>query len=70
MYPALGVPTSFTLHDATRDNHAPPVAVVYDEVGIEEREWHDHMEWISGHLRDVVRLVKGYRAGWDFSDWN
>lgn len=70
IYPSLGVPTSYTLHDATRDNHPPPVAVVYDDVGIEEREWQAHMDWISEHLRSVVRLVKGYRAGWDFADWN
>ncbi|MDN7631633.1 toll/interleukin-1 receptor domain-containing protein [Burkholderia cenocepacia] len=70
IYPSLGVPTSYTLHAATRDNHPPPVAVVYDDVGIEERDWQTHMDWISEHLRNVVRLVKGYRAGWDFADWN
>lgn len=70
IYPSLGVPTSFTLHDATRDQHPPPVAVVYDDAGIDEREWHAHMDWISSHLRGVVRLIKGYRAGYDFADWN
>ena len=70
VYPSLGVPTSYTLHNATRDNHPPPVAVVYDDAGIEEREWQSHMDWISEHVRKSVRLVRGYRAGWDFADWN
>lgn len=70
VYPALGVPTSYTLFDATRDSHTPPVAVVYDEGGIEEREWKAHMEWVSHHVRPAVRLVKGYTAGIDFNDWN
>jgi hypothetical protein len=70
VYPALGVPTSYTLHDATLDNHPPPVAVVYDEGGVEEKEWLAHMDWISQHVRGSVRLVSSYRAGWDFSDWN
>lgn len=70
IYPSLGVPTTYTLHDATRDNHPPPVAVVYDDAGVDEREWQAHMDWISQHLNSVVRLVKGYKAGWDLADWN
>lgn len=70
VYPALGVPTSYTLYDATRDNHPPPVAVVYDDGGVDERDWQAHMDWISQYVRDAVRLVSSYKAGWDFSDWN
>lgn len=70
VYPALGVPTSYTLYDATRDDHPPPVAVVYDDGGIDERDWKAHMDWISKHVKGVVRLVSSYRAGWDFNDWN
>jgi hypothetical protein len=70
VYPALGVPTSYTLYDATRDGHPPPVAVVYDDGGIDERDWTAHMDWISTHVKGVVRLVSSYRAGWDFNDWN
>jgi hypothetical protein len=70
VYPALGVPTSYTLHDATRDKHQPPVAVVYDDAGIDEREWKAHMDWISEYVKGDVRLVSSYKAGWDFSDWN
>lgn len=70
VYPALGVPTSYTLFDATRDNHPPPVAVVYDDGGVEEQEWKAHMDWLSQYVNGAVRLVSSYKAGWDFSDWN
>jgi hypothetical protein len=70
VYPSLGVPTSNTLFDATRDHHTPPTAVVYDEGGVEEREWKAHMEWISEQVKGSVRLLKCYSAGLDLSDWN
>lgn len=70
VYPALGVPTSYTLYDATRDNHPAPVAVVYDDAGVDEREWKEHMTWITEYVKGAVRLVSSYKAGWDFSDWN
>lgn len=70
VYPSLGVPTSYTLFDATRGDHTPPSAVVYDDTGVEEQEWKDHMEWISSHVKGAVRLVSSYKAGWHFSDWN
>ena len=69
VYPALGVPTTYTLHDATRDGHAPPVAVLYEESEVEEREWHAHMKWISQYLNQAVRLVDSYRSGAIFQDW-
>ncbi|MGL5995775.1 MAG: toll/interleukin-1 receptor domain-containing protein [Pseudomonas proteolytica] len=69
VYPALGVPTTYTLHDATLDNHPAPVAVVYDNAGIEERRWQTHMEWISNYLEKDVRLVEPYNSGWRFLDW-
>jgi hypothetical protein len=70
VYPSLGVPTAYTLYDATRDDHPPPVAVLYDDTGIDEREWKAHMSWIAEYVKGAVRLVSSYRAGWDFSDWN
>ena len=69
VYPALGVPTTFTLHDATLDNHPAPVAVVYDNVGIEEKRWLSHMDWISDYLDKDVRLIDPYSCGWKFVDW-
>lgn len=70
VYPSLGVPTSYTLFDATRGDHKPPAAVVYDDTGVDEREWKEHMDWISTHVKGAVRLVSSYKAGWDFRDWN
>lgn len=69
VYPALGVPTTFTLHDATLDNHPAPVAVVYDNAGIEEKRWLTHMDWISTYLDNDVRLIDPYNCGWKFQDW-
>lgn len=70
IYPALGVPTTYTLHAATEDNHPPPVAVVYDDIGIQERKWQNHMEWIADYVKGDVRLISMYGAGWNFEDWN
>jgi len=69
VYPTLGVPTTYTLHDATLDGHSPPVAVLYEESEVEEREWHAHMKWISQYLSQAVRLVDSYRSGSVFQDW-
>jgi hypothetical protein len=70
VYPTLGVPTTYTLHDATLDGHPSPVAVLYEETDMEDREWHTHMQWISQYLKDAVRLVGSYRSGSVFQDWN
>lgn len=70
VYPALGVPTTHTLHDATLDQHVRPIAVVYDNEGIEERGWSSHMDWIGQYLKDDVRLIGPYGSGWKFEDWH
>jgi hypothetical protein len=70
VYPSLGVPSSYTLFDATRGDHTPPSAVVFDDTGVEEQDWKEHMDWISSHVKGAVRLVSSYKAGWHFSDWN
>lgn len=69
VYPTLGVPTTYTLHDATLDGHPPPVAVLYEEAGAEDRQWRTHMNWISQYLDHAVRLVDSYRSGLVFQDW-
>lgn len=69
VYPTLGVPTTYHLHDATRAGQPPPVAVLYEEAGVEDREWHAHMAWISQYLNKAVRLVDSYRSGLVFQDW-
>jgi len=70
VYPTLGVPTTYTLHEATLDGHPSPVAVLYEEAEVEEREWHAHMKWIAQYLKQAVRLVDSYRSGSAFQDWN
>lgn len=68
-YPEMGVPTTFALHEATLDAHQPPVAVVYNQVGIKEHGWRAHMDWFGGHVTGFVRLVSTDDAGWAFLEW-
>ena len=70
VYPELGVPTSHALYEATLNLHTPPVAVVYNHVGIKERKWRAHMEWFGGYVADHVRLVTTEEAAWEFSVWH
>lgn len=68
-YPEMGVPTSYALHEATLDLHRLPVAVVYNQVGIKERNWRAHMEWLNDCVTDQVRLISTDDAGWAFTEW-
>jgi TIR domain len=43
VYPAVGVPTSTTMHDAATNTGDHSAAVVYDPVGLDPR-WLDHMD--------------------------
>lgn len=70
VYPELGVPTSHALYEATLDLHKPPVAVVYNQVGIKERKWRAHMEWFGKYVESHVRLVTTDEAAWEFSVWD
>jgi TIR domain len=68
VYPTLGVPTSTTLHDATKNVPGRPVAVVYDHVGLHPG-WLEHLDWLGRHVT-TARWVKINEAAWDFADWN
>ncbi|MCO8161089.1 toll/interleukin-1 receptor domain-containing protein [Pseudomonas sp. 21LCFQ010] len=70
VYPELGVPTSHALYEATLNLHKPPVAVVYNAVGIKERKWRAHMDWFGSYVVDHVRLVTTDDAAWEFSMWH
>lgn len=70
VYPELGVPTSHGLYEATLDLHKPPVAVVYNQVGIKERKWRAHMDWIGKYVENHVRLVTTDEAAWELSVWH
>ncbi len=67
-YPAVGVPTSTTLHAATT-NAMPDcsVAVVYDSVGLHPA-WLQHLDWLGTQIRRP-RWVKVHEAAWQFADW-
>lgn len=66
-YPAVGVPTSSTLHDAVTNAGERSVAVVYDPIGLSPR-WLGHLDWLGTHVR-VVRWVKISEAAWQLADW-
>lgn len=67
VYPAVGVPTSTTLHDATANSPNHAVAVVYDHVGLHPN-WLGHLDWLGKHIQSA-RWVKASEAGWQFADW-
>jgi len=69
VYPELRVPTSESLYEATLEDHLPPVAVVYNEEGIEERKWVAHMSWLTARVKKHVRLVKANASGNTLLDW-
>lgn len=67
VYPAVGVPTSAALHDASRNAPDRSVAVIYDPVGLNPG-WLTHLEWLGSHVR-TARWVKSTEAAWQFADW-
>lgn len=69
VYPELRVPTSESFYEASLEEHSPPVAVIYNEEGIEERGWTAHMNWLRARLDGHARLVKANAAGHRFLDW-
>jgi hypothetical protein len=66
--PALGVPTSTTLHDASIGMEHGTVAVVYDHVGL-RRRWIDHLDWLGERITDV-RWMKESNVALDLAQWN
>ena len=67
-YPAVGVPTAETLHEARLATPADDVAVIYDPIGISP-DWQKHLDWLGTHIA-VPRWVKVTDAAWDFADWH
>jgi hypothetical protein len=67
VYPAVGVPTSMTLHDATTNAPNQSVAVVFDSIGLHPN-WLEHLDWLGSHVRGV-RWVKASEAAWQFAAW-
>ena len=67
IYPTLGVPTSTTLHNATRTPSNNKIAVLYDHIGM-HTEWLNHLEWLGSHVK-TADYVKANEAAWRFADW-
>lgn len=67
VYPAVGVPTSTTLHDAMMNAPDRSVAVIYDHVGLHPT-WLGHLDWLGAHIQNP-RWVKAAEAAWQFADW-
>lgn len=66
-YPAVGVPTSSTLHEASLNGWGKSAAVVYDSIGLLPA-WQAHLDWLGGYVRGV-RWIKASEAAWQFADW-
>lgn len=67
VYPAVGVPTSTTMHEASMSSPGESVAILYDHVGLHP-EWLIHLDWLGQYIQ-VPRWVKVCEAGWQFADW-
>lgn len=67
VYPAVGVPTSTSLHDAARNAPDRSVGVIYDPVGLHPG-WLTHLDWLGSHIH-TARWVKVTEAAWQLADW-
>ena len=67
VYPAVGVPTSLTLHDAVEHTPGRSVGIIYDHVGLSEK-WLEHLAWLGRNVQ-IARWVKVSEAAWSFADW-
>lgn len=67
VHPAVGVPTSTTLHDASANSLNQSVAVIYDHIGLHPR-WLAHLDWLGSHVISA-QWVKSSEAAWQFAAW-
>lgn len=67
VYPAVGVPTSLTLHDAVDHALGRSVGILYDHVGLSEK-WLEHLTWLGTNVK-TARWVKVSEAAWSLADW-
>ena len=66
IYPALGVPTSETLHRA-ESAATGSVAVVFDHVGLLP-EWLGHLDWLGARIPSP-RWLKSSELAWELAGW-
>ena len=67
VYPTVGVPTSITLHEASKNTIGKSTAVLYDPLGL-LKDWQDHLDWLGSHI-NTAHWVKSTQMAWDFADW-
>ncbi len=67
VYPATGVPTSTTLHDAVTHADGRRPAVVYDHVGLHP-SWLKHLDWLGEQVQ-TARWIRACEFGWQLADW-
>lgn len=67
VFPAVGVPTSVNLNEASERAEGRPVAVVYDHVGLHPR-WQEHLTWLGKNI-SAARWLKAYEAAWALAGW-
>lgn len=65
VYPTVGVPTSKSLHEATKNSSDCSVAVVFDHVGLHP-EWLEHLDWLGSHI-SAASWIKVSEADWYFA---
>ncbi len=67
VYPTVGVPTPLTLEDAISHAQGEPVAVVYDPVGLNQKNV-KHLQWLE-ELIPSSQWIKATEASWQFGHW-
>jgi hypothetical protein len=67
VYPTVGVPTPFTLEDAISQAQDETVAVVYDPVGLNQKNV-KHLKWLED-ATPSAQWIKATEASWQFGHW-
>lgn len=67
VYPTVGVPTPYTLEDAISHAQDEPVAVVYDPVGLNQKNV-KQLKWLED-ATPSGQWIKATEAAWQFGHW-
>lgn len=66
-YPALGVPSAATLHEAATCAQPGHAVVVYDSIGMHS-EWLDHLRWLGKQVQNP-KWIQLTEAAWQLAAW-
>ncbi|MCF5894762.1 toll/interleukin-1 receptor domain-containing protein [Aeromonas veronii] len=64
--PHVGIPTSYSLHDAIDKSSNSKAVIVYDEVGLDEK-LKEHLSWLDRQIENG-HYVKASNVAWDLAD--